>query len=119
MIETFKTIDVIIATIKKHRRNNDYINLVIDGLALLEYTKDLINYSIVNESNYRKLEAEILDKRDETGRRNTSSFAETQAKASDYYKEWQRTKQFIELIYELTNMCKKLASNIDNQIKAS
>ena len=39
--------------------------------------------------------------------------AETEAKATDYYKEWQRAKQTIELLYELANMAKKLTSDID------
>ena len=53
--EVFKTIDVIIASFKQARHNKDYLTLMTNGLALLEYLPGLINYSIEQESEYRKI----------------------------------------------------------------
>jgi len=113
--EVYKTIDVIIASFKKARHNKDYLTLMSNGLALLEYLPSLINYSVEQEGEYRKFEAGMIDERDDTGKRYTSSYSETKAKATDFYKEWQRAKSFIELTYELVQISKKLANSVNNQ----
>lgn len=116
--ETYKIIDVIIRSFKKHRRNNDYINLATDGMALLEYLPGLITYSVEQEKEYRKFEAKMIDERDDTGKRYTSSYSETKAKATDYYAEWQKSKQFQELIYEMVNMSKVLARSVNKEFNS-
>lgn len=114
----YKTIDKIIQAQKKARRENDYLTLMLNGEALLEYIPELIIYSIGQESEYRKMEAKLSD--EYTGdKRNSSAYCETQAKASDFYKEWNKTKMFMELMYNMTNMAKALAKGIDNEIKSS
>jgi len=119
-IETiYKTIDVIIASQKKARKNNDYNTLLLNAEALLEYCPELINFCIDQESEYRKFEAKIVDEKDELGKRNSGAYCETKAKATDFYKEWQRSKQFIELLYEMVNMSKKLAGSVDSEFKSS
>lgn len=117
--ETYKTLDLIIKSFKKARNDNDFITLVKNGLALLEYLPSLINYSVEQEADYRKYEA-LLSNAEFNGKRiNSSAYCETQAKATDFYKNWQKSKQMIELIYELVNMAKKLANNIDKEFNAS
>lgn len=117
--EVYKTIDTIIGVIKKARHDNDYNTLLLSALALLEYTPSLINYYVNQEAQYRKLEARLANETDEQGKRNTSSWCETQAKASEYYTEWQRAKRFEELIYEMVKLSKMLARSVDNEFSAT
>lgn len=116
--EVFKTLDVIVASQKKARQSNDYNTLLLNAEALLEYCPKLIEYAVDQESEYRKFEAKLADSKDENGKRNTSAYCETQAKAQDSYKEWQRAKQFIELLYEMVNMAKKLAGSVDKELNS-
>jgi hypothetical protein len=115
--ETYKTIDVIIKSFKKARRNNDYLTILTNALALLEYLPEMIEYMVGQEAEYRKFEAGLADKT-ENEKRLPSSYCETQAKATNFYKEWQRAKNFIELCYELVNIAKKLASSVDKEFNA-
>lgn len=117
--QVYKTIDTIIASFKKARHDKDYLTLMSNGLALLEYLPSLINYSVEQEAEYRKFESNLSDQKDEFSKRLSSSYCETKAKATDYYKEWQRAKNFIELIYELVQISKKLAGSIDLEMRAS
>jgi hypothetical protein len=112
MEQIYNTIDKIVAAQKKARANNDFLGLMVNAEALLEYLPSLINHSVDSESEYRKYEAGIINERDDTGKRYTSSYCETMAKATDYYKAWQKAKQFIELMYEMVNLSKKLAGTI-------
>ena len=48
----YSTIDIIIASFKKARHNKDYLTLMSNGLALLEYLPSLINYSVEQEAEY-------------------------------------------------------------------
>lgn len=115
--ETFKIIDSIIKAQKKARANNDFLAIVLNGEALLEYLPSLINYSVDQESTYRKFEANLTNE-ERNGKSLTSSYCETQAKAQDSYREWQRTKNFIELIYQLVMMSKVLAKSVDKELNA-
>jgi hypothetical protein len=115
----YKTIDKIIQAQKKARRENDYLTLMLNGEALLEYIPELIIYSIGQESEYRKFESSVLDEKDENGKSRTSSYAETKAKAQDSYREWRKTSQFLELIYELVNMSKALGRSVNKEFNAS
>jgi len=119
MEELYKTIDLIVAHQKKARKNNDFYTLMKNGEALLEYMPDLIRYSVSQEAEYRKFEATTVNEVDSAGKMRTSSYAETQAKATDFYKNWQQAKLFIELIYEMVQMSKKLAGSVDKELKAS
>lgn len=112
MEEIYKTIDTIVLAQKKARRENNFLALMINAEALLEYLPSMINHSVDSESEYRKYEAGMINERDDTGKRFTSSYCETMAKATDYYKAWQKAKQFIELMYEMVNLSKKLAGTI-------
>ncbi len=116
--DTFKVIDRIVKAQKIARQNNDFLALMLNGEALLEYLPELINYSIDQESSYRKFEANLTNQ-EKDGKLFTSSYCETNAKATDFYKEWQRTKHFIELMYEMVNLSKKLASSVSDEFKSS
>jgi hypothetical protein len=118
MDEIYRTINIIITAQKKARRDNNFLALMSNAGALLEYLPDLICYSVDQESEYRKYEAKLSDGRDDTGKRYTNSYCETQAKATDYYKEWQKSKLMIDLLYELTNMAKKLSGSINNEFNS-
>lgn len=119
MQELYKTIDVIVKAQQKARQKNDYLTLMVNAEALLERIPTLINYSVEQEAIYRKHEAKILDEKDENNKNRTSSYAETQAKATEAYKEWQKAKLFIEFMYEMVNLSKKLASSVDKEYNAS
>ena len=115
--ETLKIISQIIAAQKKARRNNDFLGLMMNGEALLEYIPNLIEYAVEQESQYRKFEASLANE-SKDGKPFTSSYCETQAKATDFYKEWQKSKQFIELIYEMVQMSKALAKGVNQEFNA-
>lgn len=119
MDELYKTIDKIIESQKVARKRNDYDTLLLNGEACLEYAYQLILYGVDQESEYRKFEASLADKLDENGKKFTSAYCETKAKATDAYREWQRAKQVVELLYDLANMGKALAKGVDRELNAS
>lgn len=114
----YKLIDTIFLAQKKARHNNDYLTLMVNAEALLENLPTLINYSIDQESQYRKFEAKLASEEIE-GKKPTGSYCETQAKATDFYKEWQKAKLFIDLMYEMVALSKKLAGSVDKELSAS
>lgn len=116
----YQTIDLIIDAQKKARKNNDFLTLLVNSEALLELLPKLINYSVDMESQYRKFEAKLADLMDEGKKRlNSSAYCETQAKATDEYREWQKAKLFQELIYEMVNIGKKLAGSVDKEFNSN
>ena len=115
----YKTIDIILQHQKKARQENDYLKLMVNAEALLEFMSKLINYSVEQESEYRKFEAGLIDEVDENKKKLTGSYCETKAKATSFYKEWQKAKLFIDLIYEMVNLSKKLAGSVDRDLQAS
>jgi hypothetical protein len=115
----YKTIDAIVRSQKKARSNNDFLTIMKNAEALLEYMPQLIVYSVEQEAEYRKFEAKLANESESIGKRNSGSYCETQAKATDFYRNWQQSKQFIELMYEMVQMAKKLAGSVDNELKAS
>ena len=118
MENLYKTIDVIVAQLKKDRLAQNFLGLLTSGEALLEYMPGLINHSIEQESLYRKFEAELANKRDSADKPFSNAYCETQAKATDYYKEWQKAKQFIELMYEMVNMAKALGRGVNREFNS-
>lgn len=114
----YKLIDTIFLAQKKARHNNDYLTLMVNAEALLENLPTLINYSIDQESQYRKFEAKLASEEIE-GKKPTGSYCETQAKATDFYREWQKAKLFIDLMYEMVALSKKLAGSVDKELSAS
>lgn len=119
MIEQiYKTIDKIIASQKRARTDHNYLKMIENAEALLEYMPTLINYSVDQEAEYRKYEMGMTTI-EKDGKAPTSSYCETHAKATDFYKEWQRSKQFIELLYEMVQMSKKLMTNDTKEFKAN
>lgn len=113
MEQIYKTIDAIISAQKKARKDNNFVALMINAEALLEYIPQLIEYSINQEHYYRKYEAELSNKIDPVSMKSfTSSYCDTQAKATEEYKNWQRAKQTIDWMYEVVNMSKKLAGTV-------
>lgn len=117
--EVYKTIDAIVNAQKKARKANDYLTLLVNAEAMLEYLPNLINFQIEQEKCYRKFEAELGNKKDDNGKFLSSSYCETQAKATDYYSEWQRARKFEELVYEMVKLGKMLARSVDKEYNAS
>ena len=64
MEQIYKTIDLILQHQKKARQSNDYLTLMVNAEALLEFMSKLINYSVEQESEYRKFEAGLIDEKD-------------------------------------------------------
>lgn len=121
MEEIYKTIDIIIKAQQKARQRNDYNTLLLNSEALLERIPALINYQVEQEAEYRKFEAKLSNETNLEGntvKRNSSAYCETQAKATDNYKEWQKAKLFTEMIYEMIQLSKKLASSVDKELNA-
>lgn len=116
--ETYKVIDRIILSLKKHRQANNYLGLATDAMALLEYIPTLIQHSVSQEAEYRKFEAKLTNENDANGKRNSSAYSETQAKATEFYTEWSRAKLFIDLMYEMVQMSKILARGVNNEFNA-
>jgi hypothetical protein len=116
--EIYETVDKIIAAQKIARRNNDFLTLLTNGEALLEFLPKIIEYSVDEESAYRKFEAKLANEMTD-GKRNSSSYCDTQAKATDNYRNWQRSKLIIELMYEMVNIAKKLASSVNSEFNSS
>lgn len=112
MEETYKTIELIVKHQKKSRQDKKWIKLLVDAEALLEHIPTLINHSVDKESAYRKFEATMSDQVDSAGKRYTSSYCDTQAKATDMYAEWRKADKFIEWMYEAVNLSKKLGDTI-------
>lgn len=108
MNEVYEKIELIFQSQRKARANNDYITLIVNAEACVEYIHKLIPYITDQEWLYRKVEA----KESET---NTSSKAEVIAKASEYYKEYIKAKMMIELLYEMINISKKLATGVNKE----
>lgn len=105
-MEIINTIETIINAQKKARKENNFFALLTNAEALLEYLPKLIEYSVDQESKYRKIEATLL----ETEKRAYD--CEVKAKASEEYREWQKSRGFIELVYNLVNMSKVLAKSV-------
>ena len=118
MEQVYKTIDLIIQHQKKARQEDNYLKLMVNAEALLEFIPQLINYSVEQESEYRKFVAGLIDEKD-GDKKLTGSYCETKAKATSFYKEWSKAKQFIELMYEMVNLSKKLAGSVDKSLQSS
>ncbi len=116
--DVYKIIDQIIADQKKARRGQDFLGLMLGGQALLEYIPKLIEYAVEQEAEYRKFEAQLVDMKGDNDKRFSGAYCETKAKATTYYSEWQKAKQFMELMYELVNISKKLAGSVDREMNA-
>lgn len=119
MEEIYQTVDLIMLSQKKARARHDYITLMENGLALLERMPKLIEYSTEKEHEYRVFEARLTDERDDTGKKLTGSYCETQAKATEAYKEWRKAEKFMDLMYEQVQISKKLAGSVDKELSAS
>ena len=118
MENVYKTIDLIVQHQKKARQEDDYLKLMVNAEALLEFIPKLINYSVEQESEYRKFEAGLIDQKD-GDKKLTGAYCETKAKATSFYREWSKAKMFIELMYEMVNLSKKLAGSVDLSLQAS
>jgi len=112
MEELYKTFETIRLANLKARHNNDYYKLLINGQALLDYAPQLIEVLVDNEHKYRSYEAKLALERDENGKLYSNSYCETQAKASEFYKEYKRAEKTLDWLYSSVNMSKKLALNV-------
>lgn len=110
--EIQKTINVIILKIKDQRQRNDFFGLLTSGIACLEYSYHLIDPMLEDESKYRKLEAEEINN-------GALGRAETIAKASEHYKNWQKARYMHNTLLELNMTCKRLANSNDKELKAN
>lgn len=100
--EIEKTINSIMNNIKLNRQKNNYIGLIENGIACIEYSYQLIDIIVNNEQDYRKLEAKEIES-------GSLGRAEAIAKASDYYKNWKKATFMYNALLEMNMTCKKLA----------
>lgn len=114
----YKAIDKIASENKKARDSGNYFALVLNGQMCLNHIASLISHSIEQQSLYRKFEARRLSELTTSNEKGKNGIAEVEAKATDYYKEWQRAEMTIELMYNLANMAKLLAKDVDKNLKS-
>ena len=114
----YKIINTILEDSRRARQRGDWFKLVSNAEAILEYLTPIIDYEVEQESQYRKFEAQLSTEKDENGKRYTGAYCETQAKATDFYKEYRRALLMREHMYEVVQTCKKLAGSIDKEINA-
>ena len=112
MDKIYQSVRLIIAQSKKAREEKNFVKLIINAEELLEYIPALINNSVDQEHLYRVFESELSEKTDSNGKKYTSSYCETKAKASEAYTEWRRAEKFIDFMYEMINVSKKLAGTV-------
>lgn len=115
----FDIIDTIIKDTKQKHERHDEIGIISNAFVLLSHMSDLIKYEVDNEAIYRKKEAELLSSFDNTGKARTSSWAETNARASDEYKNYQKAMKFRDLLYEVVQLSKKVATATSKEFNAS
>lgn len=116
--ELHKTIGVIMESNKKARQNNNYILLIENGFACLEYIHKIIDIAVESEKQYRQFEAKVLYDLKESGVKGKNGEAETRAKATGFYSDWQHSIQLITLCYEMVNVAKLLSRSLDKELKA-
>lgn len=116
----FEKLELIIKSNKQKRKGKDYLGILLNSEAVLEYLPALIQYEVDKESEYRKFEASILELEgaELKGRKITSSLAETLAKATNDYKEFRKAQLFRELSYEVVQMGKKIAGSVNQEFNA-
>jgi hypothetical protein len=105
--EIQKVIEKILESFKKNRRSNNMDGLLKDGIASLEYSYYLISIITDSESGYRKKEADLISQDPKI----SQAKAETLAKATEEYKNWQKARYLYELLLELNMTAKKLSNN--------
>ena len=110
--EIQKTIEVIMNSIKNHRKLNDYYGLLTDGIACLEYSYKLIDVIVDNEQAYRQIQALEITK-------ETLGKAEVIAKASNEYKNWKKATFLYDTLIEMNMTCKKLATSNEKELKSN
>ena len=110
--EIQKTIGIILNKVAQQRKAGDYYGLITSGIASLEYSYYLIEPMIQAESEYRKLEASEITN-------GSLGRAETIAKASEHYKDWQKARYLHDTLLEINMSCKKLSSSNDKELKAN
>ena len=76
-----------------------------------------MNYEVINLI-LKDSRADVLQVDEVNGRKITSAVAETNAKATNFYKEYKKASLYRELMYEVVQVCKKLAGSIDKEITA-
>jgi len=118
-MDIYQTFKVISESNKKARKDNNYYKLLENGQALLDYIPTLIDIIVDNEHQYRKFEAEMAQKRDENGKLMSGTYCETQAKATQFYKEYRKAEMIKEWVYDSVNLAKKLAVDSDTNLKAT
>ena len=114
----YSIIKTVLDDSRRDRKEGDWFKLITNSEALLEYLTPIIDYEVEQESLYRKLEAKLSTEKDENGKRNTGQWCETQAKASDFYKEYRRAMLVRDQLYEIIQVSKKLAGSLDQEIKS-
>lgn len=108
MNNTIETINKIIELNKQARADNNYYLLLMNAQSILEEIPNLINLSVNYEHKYRVCEAKMVE-----DPKMTASRAEIFAKATEDYKEWQKIKQTIDLMYEMVQVAKRLAVDVE------
>lgn len=116
MENLYKVFEAIRKSNLEARKMNNYDKLLENAQALSDYIPDMIEILVTQENLYRKYEADILQLEDkDAGRKITSSYAETQAKATDYYKEYRKAELTLDWAYATINISKKLATSVGNE----
>lgn len=117
-MEIYKTFEAIRKSNLEARKRNDYLTLMVNAQALLDYVPQLIEIMVNEEHEYRKTEARLSNTKDENGKYYSNSYCETQSKATENYKEYIKAKSTLDWVYDSVNLSKKLASSVDQELTA-
>lgn len=118
-MDLYTTFRAINQSNKKARHDNNYYKLLENAQALMDYIPELIDIIVDNEHEYRKFEAEMTQKRDENGKLMSGTYCETQAKATQFYKDYRKAELIKDWVYDSINLAKKLAVDNENNLKAT
>ena len=116
-MSTGNVVELIIQKQAQARKNDDEYTMLQNGAELLEYVYPLINLSAKNQSVYRKVEADLQDEWVD-GKQRSAAYAEAHAKATKEFIEYERIEDLIEWIYQMSNMSKRMAGDVNNRMKA-
>ena len=117
-MEIYKIFEAIRKSNLEARKRNDYLTLMVNAQALLDYVPQLIEIMVNEEHEYRKFEAKLSQTKDENGKYYSNSYCETQSKATTNYKEYIKAKATLDWVYDSVNLSKKLATSVDQEMTA-
>lgn len=115
MENLYKVFEAIRKSNLEARKMNNYDKLLENAQALSDYIPEMIEILVTQENLYRKYEASLANTKDENGKYYSNSYCETQAKATENYKEFKKAELTLDWAYATINISKKLAASVGSE----